>query len=119
MRRIKFWSFDLQNQRAYKSENDDDNSTLIPNEAFGVSCPSTETKLLCSFSGGDGGGVDKQKNEEACNLGQSSDDMTTKLSSFIKSFIIHQDNIQSLVSSLVLEQIQLKSRLAAYNFISV
>ena len=95
----------MQDQKAYENENE--NSTLISNEAFRVSCPSSDFKILCSDSGEDGGDVDKVENEEVYNLGQSSDNVTTKLSSLLQAF----DNIQSLVSSMVQEQIQLKTRL--------
>ena len=80
---------------------------MISNEAYGVSCPSSDTKALCSDSGGDRGDVDMVENEEVYNLGQSSDNVTTKLSSLLQAF----DNIQSLVSSMAQEQMQLKTRL--------
>ena len=80
---------------------------MISNDEFELSCPSSDTKVLCSDSGIDGGDVDKVENEEVYNLGQSSDNLTMKLSSLLQAF----DNIQSLVSSLVQEHIQLKTRL--------
>ena len=107
MQWIKFSSFDLQNQIAYKNEKENENSTLISNEDFELSCPSSDNKVLGSDSGVDGGDVDKVENEEVYNLGQSSDNLTTKLSSLLQAF----DNIQSLVSTVVQEQIQLKTRL--------
>ena len=97
----------MQNQKAYKNEKENENSTLISNEDFGLSCPSSDAKVLCLDSGVDGGDVKQVENEEVYNLGQSSDNLTMKLSSLLQAF----DNIQSLVSSLVQEQIQLKTRL--------
>ena len=99
--------FDLQNQIDFENEKDNEDSTLIPIEAFGVSCTSTDTSLHCSDSGGNGGDVDKLKKEEVYNLGQSRDDVSMKLTSLLKSY----ENIRSLVSSMVQEQIQLKTRL--------